>query len=142
MFLRKKPAANSDVLCLYDWEFSSIHVPQRDLGLFLTTAVCISTAPLEEVQSRIKDYCTHYHEKLCENLRGKNKPIPGIYLERKECFELLHFCLLGMFLERAMISSYLPEKLIPKAVFLGSEGLLRYMESVTDQLSFMKDMTA
>ena len=142
LFLRKKRAPNDDFLCLYDWEFSSIHVPQRDLGFFLCTAVTISTDPFEEVQTRIKDYCNYYHEKLCENLRGKNKPIPGIYLDRKKCFELLHFCLLGLFLERAMILSYLPEKIIPKALFLGTEGILRYMESVTDQLSFMKDMTA
>ena len=138
----KEPAPNADFLCLYDWEFSSIHVPQRDLGLFLITAVCISTASLEEVQSRIEDYCAQYHEKLCENLRSKNKPIPDIYLDRKKCFELLHFCLLGVFLERDMILAYLPEKIIPHAMLLSIKGFLRYMESVIDQLSFMNDLTA
>ena len=128
-------------LCLFDWELSSIHVPQHDLGYFLCTAVLISTDPLEEVQSRIMDYCAHYHEKLCENLRSKNKPIPAIYLDRTKCFELLHYCIMGVFLERTMVLAYLPEKIIPHAIYLGTEGILRYMESVIDQLSFRKDMT-
>ena len=87
------------------------------------------------------DYCAHYHEKLCENLRCKNKPIPDIYLDRNKCFELLHYCIMGVFLERTMVLAYLPEKIIPHAIYLGTEGILRYMESVIDQLSFMKDMT-
>ena len=102
----------------------------------------MSTDPLGEVQSRIIDYCTHYHEKLCENLRSKNKPILDIYLDRKECFELLHYCILGVFLERVVVLTYLPEKIIPHAMFLITEGSLRYMESVIDQLSFMNSMTA
>ena len=102
----------------------------------------MSTDPLEEVQSRIMDYCAHYHEKLCENLRGKNKPIPAIYLDEKECFEFLHYCLLSLFLERIVVLVFLPEKMIPNAVLLITEGFLRYIESVIDQLSFMNDMKA
>ena len=88
------------------------------------------------------DYCAYYHEKLCENLRSKNRPVPGVYLDGKKCFELLHYCLLGVFLERVVVLTYLPEKMIPHATFLITERFLRYMESVIDQLSFMNDMTS
>ena len=56
---------NTSVLCAYDWEMASIHVPQRDICEFLSFALPPETG-LDEWQSHIDFYCACLRDDLSD----------------------------------------------------------------------------
>ena len=70
--LRRSPKAHQRSLCLYDWEFANIHVPQADVVHFLAFVL-----GAEDVFNTVSTYAEFYRKCLLTQLQlnGCNKEI-------------------------------------------------------------------
>ena len=62
--LRRSPVRHQRSLCLYDWEFACIHVPQADVVHFLAFVLCE-----EDVFRTVSMYAELYHRLLLMELQ-------------------------------------------------------------------------
>ena len=68
--LRKHPGAHQRRLCLYDWEITSVTLPQRDLASMLVSLATVGRDPREQLET-INKLIDNYHNALIGALKSK-----------------------------------------------------------------------
>ena len=123
--------------CLYDWEISCIHVPQRDIAEFLTFVV-EEGADDDIITSYAEFYCKSLKRELIQ-LKCYDKLIDKI--TNQEIFmRIFDFCMMEMLVAKiaaygtAMGAFGVSFPFIPRLV----KGSTNYVDRVIDKYSFSK----
>ena len=119
-------------MCLFDWEFCEINLPQRDLCMFLAHTICLNPAPHREVRDVVVKYVDFYREKLCASLAATCKDTPTMLLGSADFLEVFDYCMVQYFVDRLMDVALLK---VPSRNFEERyAGLLRYIEGIGNSL--------
>ena len=135
IILRKECNEEHDYLCLIDWELSCIHVPQRDLAMYLINAILPARRVSVKNMASISKYVDCYVSQLTRSRENENREIPIMISDRTKFNELLHYCMLQIIVERCLVLFLLPTR--PDWWFDVLESSLTYIESVAPSLNLL-----
>ena len=107
VWLRRNHAVDRSALCLYDWEFAYIHVPQRDLLCFFKSC----TLPNPSSFQQWRRYAEHYRMELVKALQEKRSPenVLRIVQDQDAFFRILDYLVLEGICNRACLDAVIPD---------------------------------
>ena len=131
LWLRKNPQEGKSDLILFDWESCCIHVPQRDVALFLMSVVYPKPYRAENLQ-QWRTYTDFYHRHLLTAFQGNNDHGLVDDIKDKNKFDrMIYFQLIEAVLNRLMLFAVVPEHATPDVSRIIRPAILRLIEGGT-----------
>ena len=127
MWLRRNITVDQSALCLYDWEFACIHVPQRDLICFFKSC----TLPKPTSFQQWRRYAEYYRVELIKALqeKGNQENVLKKVQDKKAFFRIFDYLVLEGICNRACLDAVIPDDLkhyggraVVEVLFLYAEG--------------------
>ena len=131
LWLRKDPLEGKSELILFDWECCCIHVPQRDVAVFLTSVVYPKPSHAENLQ-QWRTYTDYYHQHLLTAIQENNDHRLVNDMKDKNKFNrMIYFQLIEALLNRSMLFAVVPKHATPDMINIIRPALLRLIEEGT-----------
>ena len=136
--LRRSPKVHQGSLCLYDWEFASIHVPQVDVVHFLTLVI-----GEEDAFNAISKYAEFYRKCLLTQLQhnGCNKETVQLVSDMAFFQKVVDFSMMEVLAFRVMMNQSfahafaLPLPYVPRI----SNVAMAYFNATAHRYAFLSD---
>ena len=132
MWLRKGPNDDKERFCLYDFETSTIHVPQRDVFMFLTWILFVTEEP-GCVRQRMREYADYHREKLRGALESHSEETAKAFSDYERYMRIFDYCAYEVFFNRLLFSPFLSEGM-KKGMGLNFDkiwgSMLAYVEAI------------
>ena len=125
---------------LYDWETTCIHVPQRDVAVFLGCNLQPAGSP-ELLLRAWSEYTDHYRKQLLAALSksSADDAVRRSFEDTERFNYILDLQVFEFYCNRACNCPFLPPILLESFPFLNLlETSLQYIEAVGPRLPFMK----
>ena len=138
MFLRRNPSKEQSALALFDWETCCIHVPQRDVAVFLLYTLSTGKTPQETMQAWSE--CTeHYRMELISAISGRSEKLHQVFKDKELFTSIMAYMALETYVTRAALPSFFP---IAMRNFDCEEGLLNilsYVEAISVAIPLLRE---
>ena len=112
MWLRRNPTVDQSPLCLYDYEFACVHVPQRDVISFLKSCTLPKANSFEQFTSW-RRYAEHYRVELIKALqqKGGQESVLKKVKDQDAFYRILDYQVFEGICNRSFIEGIIPDDL-------------------------------